>query len=556
MDSREFVFSRNAATGKLRSLQRFLEFVPATCSWLIIVGLLVLMFVEPVITALFIIAFVLSWLFRMVYSNTLLALSFYRLSAEEKTDWMGRLLRMERLEEYAEEVAREPRKATMKERTSQRNLLRDLRAALDGKEPPPEWHEVRHVVLIPVARETREIFEPGIVSIAQGTFPSEKVLVILAVEGRAPAETIADARAVQEAWGSRFMDLQVVLHPDGIPGEARVKGANSTFAAKAAAEFMRVRGIGYDRVVLSCFDADTVVSPQYFGCLTYHFLTCPNRNRAGFQPIPVYTNNFWEAPSFARILDISSSFYMLVEATNPEKLVTFSSHSMSFKALVDIGYWPVDMVSDDSAVYWKAFIHFDGDYRVVPMYVTLAMDLTQSETMAKTAVNLYKQRRRWAWGVEAFPLVVSAFLHSKKIPLFTRIKQAFRLFHAHITWATWPFMLTVMSWLPAMVISMGHSHSVVRYNEPRVLSTMFNLSMIGFLVYAVLSQVFLPRQKGGTPVWKRLLHALEWVLVPPVSLAFGAIPALDAQTRLLLGHRLGFWVTVKKRKEKKGAPKA
>jgi hypothetical protein len=108
-----------------------------------------------------------------------------------------------------------------------------------------------------------------------------------------------------------------------------------------------------------------------------------------------------------------------------------------------------------------------------------------------------------------------------------------------------------MSWLPAAVISWGHSHSVVRYNEPRILSTMFNLALIGFLMYAVLSQLFLPREKGGTPVWKRILHAAEWLLVPPVSLLFGAIPALDAQTRLLLGKRLEFWVTVKKRKKRR-----
>ena len=33
---------------------------------------------------------------------------------------------------------------------------------------------------------------------------------------------------------------------------------------------------------------------------------------------------------------------------------------MSFKALVEIGYWPVDMISDDSAIYWKAYIHYAG----------------------------------------------------------------------------------------------------------------------------------------------------------------------------------------------------
>ena len=541
-----FTFTRGLGTGVVTPLERFFECAPALCSWSIIIGILVLTVFQPVVAALFIIAFIFSWLVRMLYSNIMLGVSFVRLRAERATDWMARLRGMDDLGGYERHLSRTSRGKTFFERLSHNSHLREIREVLKS-DPPPSWDLVRHVVIIPIARESRVIFEPGIVRMTECSFPSDRILVILAVEGRASDEVRKTALAVRRMYRHRFMDLLVVIHPDGVPGEARVKGANATHAAKAAAAWLRKNGQPLDHAIVSCFDADTVVSPDYFACLTYHFLVSTDRTHASFQPIPVYQNNFWEAPAFARILDVGSTFSQLTQSTDPAALVTFSSHSMSFKALVEIGYWPVDMISDDSSIYWKAYIHYHGRYTVVPMLVTVSMDLAQDESTWKTVSNIYKQRRRWAWGVEAFPIVMMAFLHDRLIPLGERIKQGFRLLQAHVSWATWPFLLTVISWLPAPFIAMGASHSVVRYSEPRILSTLFNLAIAGFLLSALLSQIFLPRKKGAPRIGKRILHTLEWLLVPPISIAFGGLPAIDAQTRLLIGKRLGFWVTRKAR---------
>jgi hypothetical protein len=123
------------------------------------------------------------------------------------------------------------------------------------------------------------------------------------------------------------------------------------------------------------------------------------------------------------VVETGSSFFQLIETTDPERLVTFSSHSMSFKALVEVGYWSADMISEDSGIFWKSYLHFDGQYQVVPMPMTLSMDIVAAGSWWGTVRSLYKQKRRWAWGVENFPLVMRGFLANKKISFYDYTKH-------------------------------------------------------------------------------------------------------------------------------------
>jgi len=351
-----FNYSRNAVGKNEKTLQRILEIVPAVLSWGIIIGMSAVSFFYPFLAAVIIMAFLLYWLLRLIYINIFLVLSYKRLVKENNV------------------------------RCAEKIELADMA------------NDIYHFVVIPVVRETAEIVEPGIIGIKDSEYPCSKILVIIALEEIASSKVKQDMFALQEKYKEYFLDFIIKVHPAGLPGEARVKGANATYAARAAADFFKLYNIVYENVLVSCFDADTVVKRNYFSCLTRYFMVTPDRTRASYQPIPVYHNNIWDVPSFARIIDIGTSFFQLVESTNPSKLVTFSSHSMSFKTLVDVGYWPVDMVSDDSAIFWKAFIHYDGNYGVVPMYTTVSMDIVTGETLFETFKNIYKQKRRWAWG--------------------------------------------------------------------------------------------------------------------------------------------------------------
>jgi len=547
----KFKFSANNLTGKEKRLQRFFEILPGFTSWTIIVGMLILAFRVPIAAAVLIIAFDFYWLLRLLYLTLFLIFSYFRLSAEKDTDWMERVRGIDSLDEYARMIADKKGEKGSKKKSSLYFLKKEIEKLYKSGSKRALSKDLYHLVLIPIAKETRDIVEPGIKSITTSSFPPKRIVIVLALEERASSEIKTDAEYLLKKYKDKFFDMKIIVHPDGRIGEAKAKGANATYAAKETAEYFLKKKIPFENVIVSCFDSDTVVNSDYFASLTYYFQVCPEREHASFQPVPVYNNNIWDAPGITRVLETGSSFFQLVEATNPEKLVTFSSHSMSFKALVSAGYWPVDMISDDSAIFWKAFIHFDGKYRVVPMYTTLSMDAVVADNWIQTVKNVYKQKRRWAWGVENFPIVMRAFLKSKNIPLFFRIKQAFKLFEGHVAWSTWAFLLTFIGWLPAIFATKAFSHSVLYYSAPRIMGLIFNLASFSLITSIVLSLLLLPKNKEKHPIFKRIGYAFEWLLIPFTMVFLSALPALDAQTRLMLGKDMTFWVTDKKKKTPK-----
>jgi len=277
-------------------------------------------------------------------------------------------------------------------------------------------------------------------------------------------------------------------------------------------------------------------------------LTVEDPYHTSYQPIPVYNNNIWQAPSLARLVEISSSFCQMIESMRLEKFVTFSSHSMSFKTLVDIDYWPVDMVSDDSVIYWKAFLFYQGNYRVVPMYITVSMDVAYSNSFFKTIQMQYKQKRRWAWGVENFPFLVSAFLTENEIPLLKKIRRSLHLLESHVTWAVWAIILVFIGPLPIILGGAFFSQMSIGYNLPKITGLLFNFTFGASLAWIVLSRIILPPRPKEVSWTKNVIMILEWIMVPLIILILGSLPALDAQTHLLFGKYMEFNPTQKSKK--------
>lgn len=550
-----YSYSKENLSPEQAKLQRIFEIVPGLLSWTILIGMILLSIFFPFSAAIITISFYLCWLIRLLYMTLFLVLSYACLNIEGKTDWMARVHGLDDLNNYIKLLNARHGLLTLKQRFSVWRHRRELNILKNSPHPAPRSTNIYHLVLFPVIKEDASVIMPAVEAICQQLFPAKQIIVVFALEERA-TDTIKDGvHAATARFKNSLYDCFTVIHPSQTPGEARVKGANVTFAARHATAYLKERSIPFENVIVSCFDADTVVSKDYFACLTYHFMITPDRQRASFQPIPVYHNNIWQVPGFARVIEIGSSFFQLIEATNPEKLVTFSSHSMSFKALVEVNYWPVDMISDDSAIFWKSFIHYDGQYRVIPMYVTLSMDVVHADTWWHTVKNVYKQKQRWAWGVENFPLVMRAFLQSKQISLYQKLRHGFKLLEGHISWSTWGFLLSVIGWMPVLFARREFASSVVYYNVPQIANTIFNLAGLCLLISIMLSISLLPKPTVKYSWLVKLVHAFEWLLIPLTLTVLSTLPALHAQTKLMFGQYLEFWVTDKHRNNK-ATPKA
>ncbi len=322
----KFHFSHVTETRSEYLWERFFGILPGFLSWSILIGMVVLSFINPLTAALVIVGLNVFWLMRIFYMTLFLVIAYAVLAVEKGTDWIERCRILQQKKDglpvLDKKILEIKKSGGIRRQIDLRNERRELKSVVRENIEIPDFDGIYHVILVAAAKEGREIVEPGIKAMTQSQFPAARMVPIIAVEGRTGPQQEAMARELQKKYRPSFYDFLVAVHPDGIPGESRVKGANVTWAAKEAAKFLESKKIPFENVIVSCFDADTVPSPNYFAALTYHFMRNPKRTRASFQPIPVYHNNILEAPAFVRILETGSSFFQLVEATNPEKLVT------------------------------------------------------------------------------------------------------------------------------------------------------------------------------------------------------------------------------------------
>ncbi len=513
--------------GRDYRLYRGLEMVPGILSLGTLLILIVLSFFKPVWVAYFLIAFDVYWLLQVIYLALYLVSSYLKVQKNTKINWQEKCQTL----------------------TSDSSDLPSDCLARNGV----KWEELHHLIILPNYNEDIDIIRTCLKALLDDGFPPEQMMVALAMEERAGAEAHTRAEIIRQEFSTKFRRFIITFHPDGIIGELKGKGANQAWCGKQVkAEIIDQENIPYDKILVSVFDIDTIVRPGYFFALSYKFLTISNPYRASYQPVPVYHNNIWGAPFFSRVAAASNTFWQMMMQIRQEKLVTYSSHSMTFKALVDIGFWSTKMVSEDSRIFFHCLVYYKGDYRVEPLYVMVSMDATADKSFLRTARSLYKQQRRWAWGAENVAYLIFNFLKMKREPgdnkrrVFSHILIQLYGFHS---WGTSALIIAVIGWLPMLLGGDSFNSSVLSGNLPAISTNLMNLAMIGMILSAVVSNLLLPKRPKKYSAWKSVAMVVEWVFVPVTIVIFGAIPCLDAQIRLMFGKYMGFWVTPKERRD-------
>ena len=499
-----------------RRLYRFFEILPGFLSWGTLLVLIFLAWQRPVWVAVFIIVFDLYWLTRTIYLFTLLKVSYNKMNKNLATDWIEQL----------------------------------------DKLKPPEysiklnnWQELYHLVFLPMYKENLNVVNSTFEALSKVDYPKDKIVVVLATEERAGSKAEEIVEVIKNKFSHQFGNFFVTKHPDNIQGELAGKGSNLAWAGKEIKKFIDEQNIPYERIIVSALDIDTQVPQGYFSRLAHQYLITKNPTHASYQPIPFFNNNIWEAPAMARVMSYSSTFWHMMQQERPQQQTTFSSHSMSFKALVDVGFWQSNMVSEDSRIFFQCLLRYDGDYSVASLYYPVSMDANVAKSLWHTMKNQYKQQRRWAWGVENIPYTAFGFLKNKLVPLRKKIRYLFNLGEGFHSWATNSLIIFLMGWLPLLIGGTAFHATTLSYSLPKLTQILLTISMVGIIVSAILSILLMPPTPNGRSRFNKGWLFMQWFLTPIVLMIFSSFPALEAQTRLMFGKYMGFWVTEKSRRD-------
>jgi len=487
---------------------RWLEILPGALVWATFLFALIFSFIKPIWVTVFIIVYVLYWLVRLFYMQIFLFVGFHRFRQVVRIDWQKKI------------------------------------------EALPETQNIFHAVFYPTYKEPYEVLRTSLEALLHSRYPyiKERFIVVLAGEEGDKDNFLSIAHRLEQEFAEHFSDFLITVHPQGVPGELSGKGSNMAYAGREFKKYADEKRIPYSDILISNFDADTQVHEQYFSYLTFTFLTHPNRQHASYQPLPFFNNNVWEAPSFARVVSYSTTFWMMTEQIRPERLFTFSSHTMPFQALIDVGFWQNDIVTEDSRICLQCLQHYDGDYEVVPLYIPVSMDVVLGETIWETIKSQYIQQRRWAYGVENFPYMVWNFIPNKHMRWQQKFRYMWNQLEGVYSWATAPLMILIFGRLPLWLLNESERQTTVALNAPHVLQILMTISLMGIVVSALIGTIILPKRPAHIPKRRMLYMLLQWPLIIVSLIVFGSIPSMDAQTRLMLGKYIGFDVTKKVRK--------
>lgn len=510
---------------------RFFEILPGTLSWLMLAMPFILGFINVTVAAVFILMYLLVNFARAFAANLRALQGYGTMRKYQKFPW----------DEFLAELQAGEISQSVRSRRPGWHVRRVAHQATITPVIAPE--DMIHAVIIATYNENRETLEPTIQSVLASNYNMQQVILVLAYEERGGPEVAKQSKALIREYKSHFMHAMAIEHPRDIPGELIGKGGNVTYAGRKLLDHLRKENIDVDRVVVTTLDADNRPDPQYLSALSYVYSAYHDPHHVSVQPISMYTNNIWDAPAPMRVLATGNSFYNIVMSVRPHILRNFSSHAQTMKALVDTDFWSVRTIVEDGHQFWRSYFTYDGNYRVLPLYIPIYQDAVLSKGYLKTLKAQFIQLRRWTWGASDVAYVVDkGFFRRNKVPKIDLTMKALRLLEGHVTWAIAPLLLLFSGFIPALF----HPQSYAANELPLIVSRVQTVALIGALASLFVCLKTLPPKPARYRQHRRLYMVLQWIYLPVTTIAYNSFAALYSQTRLMFGWYLSkFDVTEK-----------
>lgn len=484
--------------------------IPGLLSWNIILFLIWGSILVPRLVAYFVIAFLVYWLYQSFKAAVLGVRGYLKINKTKNIDWY---------EKYQNE----------KEKTWF------------------NWDDLKHVVLIPNYNENIKTISKNLDSLSKQKHidPQKKLIVVLAMEQRAKGHK-QRAEELVKKYKNNFLQIFATYHPDDIPGEIKGKASNEAWAAKEAKkELVDKQKLDIDNLIITTCDADARFNQNYFAALTYEFAKTKNRFLTFWQAPIFWHNNLYQVPAPVRIIGVISSIIYLSHLQDPDGLFfNHSTYSISYKLLDEVGYWDTDIIPEDWHIFLQAFFEKKGKVKVKPIFAPVSIDAPEGKTYWEALKNRYLQCQRHAWGATDIPYAVQRALKDKEIPFLVKTLRIYKLFYTHLLWPTNWFILTLGASLPPL-LNPKFFQTALGYNLPKFSQIILTICLVSLAVTILLDWKLQPKKDKNLSLWQKVFYLLQWILMPVATLFMSVLPGLDAQTKLLFGKRLEYWVTKK-----------
>jgi len=483
--------------------QRLLEILPGFTSWMLILFPVWGSIFWPVGVAYFIIAFNVYWLYKSTSLAWAGITSYYRIQAWEKYDWMGDVVGF------------------------------------------ADWKDVKHVIVLPTYKEPGDILVRTLEALENQTIGAKQVIPVIAMESRA-GEEINSSREKQlkEKFKDSFAGLYFYYHPTNLTGEVVGKSSNAAWAGKEfKKELDKHKDWKIDFMTISSVDCDVALHPNHLAALTYMFLDDPHRYRKIWQGAIVFYNNIERIPWPMRVFNRMSSVIFMSLLSRPDRLVNFSTYTLSLKLMDEINYWDTDVIPEDYRIFFKTYFATAGEVEVEPLFISVFADAAEADGFWSTYTNTYEQVKRWAWGASDDAYILKQYFLDTRAPFWDKTIRVFKVIEDHFMWPVNWFIITVGANMPPL-LNQNYSRTVIGKTLPQVSSTILTLSLV-----SLMAMIFIDlkaRPKRDLPWWRKALSPFEFVLLPVVGFFFSALPGLDAHTRLMMGKYMEYRVTEKK----------
>ena len=554
----------------------------------ILAAVLLLTILSPVIASVLLIIFSLMWLLKYTLNVMYTIFSYRRLRRWETLDWPKLLSDIDNNPDQAlatldqfQEKYRDKINWVSEIESYKQGLLKSQ----ETKFAKPL--ELYQIATFSIYNEPPEVLIKSIRCLYDSGYPLERICVMVSQEARAGEEiNMATQNAIKAldwvhthefhesdtaivysnhknlsydnpqgkniSFSKTKLNVIFTQHPDGLVGEIKGKASNEDWGTRQASLLLKSKGIDPTLALTTSLDADSHIGKYFFHQLALRYITSPDKLRCGFQPVHVYSNNFFDVHLIPRLIATQTGLFNLTNLGLEGETPFFAIYSLSMATLHEVDFWIRDVIAEDAMLFNKCLVHFDLNFKVYSFYGIFEGDAVEGETFIESLSGQYKQLQRWAWGgVEDFPYIYKHFFWTekgRKVNLAKRLRWTYLKFSNHLFWSAAPLIFSVGLLLPSIFGGAQFRLNPASQNLA-LFSTYFAwISFIFIFTFGYITMsYFAKKATRGRQLtwWQRLVIVVQFALSPFIFGAMG-IPALDAQIRGIRGQYLGYWVTPKK----------